>query len=107
MLLLYWEKEAKFVSMKIPVMFMIGDNKGGDVISGQPIYYGKDALRISQTCDASCDQLEEPIAGKCIRIIRKDVLDLVEQKIEKVYLIYTERSLGRESRQVKFKPDIG
>src|SRR5688572_5082348 len=66
--------------MKIPVMFIIGDNQGGDSISGRPIYYGKDARRISRTCDAGCNQLEEPIAGQCNRIIMKDVMDLVELK---------------------------
>ena len=40
-------KESKFVNLRIPLMFIIGDNQGGDAICGRHIHYGKTARRIS------------------------------------------------------------
>src|SRR5687767_12369443 len=70
---------CKVVDMKIPIMFIIGDMQGGDVIAGRPPYYGKGAKRVSRSCDAGFDQLFEiPTAGSCNRLIMKDVMDLVK-----------------------------
>ena len=33
--------KVKTVNLKIPVMYIIGDNQGGDSICGQHIFYGK------------------------------------------------------------------
>lgn len=42
----------KQVNLKIPIMFIIGDNQGGDTICGQIVHYGKTARRICRTCNA-------------------------------------------------------
>ena len=44
--------EFKLVNVKIPVMFIIEDNKGGNAICGHHIHYRKIARRLSPTCNA-------------------------------------------------------
>jgi hypothetical protein len=81
--------ESKIVNLKIPVMFIIGDNQGGDTITGRTIHYGKSARRISRTCDATCEHLANPTVDSCNRIIMNDVKKLViEQKWDKLYDLY-------------------
>ena len=58
-------RKSKIVNLKIPVMFIIGDNQGGDSICGRKVHYGKTARRISRTCDAGPKQLSHPEAGCC------------------------------------------
>ena len=72
--------ETKFVNLKIPVMFIIGDNQGGDAICGRHIHYGKTARRISQTCDAGPSHLSNPVARSCSRLLMKDVINLVQEE---------------------------
>ena len=60
--------KSKMVNMKIPIMFIIGDNQGGDAITGRPIHYGLSAKRISRTCDAGVNELWNPKVGSCKRI---------------------------------------
>ena len=75
--------------MKIPIMFIIGDNMGGDTICGQSIYYGKGALRISQMCNAGPDEIAHPEYGKCQRINMEDVKQLVINKeYKKLFSMY-------------------
>ena len=62
-------KKSKIVNLKIPVMYIIGDNQGGDGICGRHIHYGKTARQISRTCDAGPEQLSNPTAGSCTRLI--------------------------------------
>ena len=33
--------KSKFVNLKIPIMYIIGDNQGGDTIYGRIVNYGK------------------------------------------------------------------
>ena len=68
---------SKMVNMKIPIMFIIGDNQGKDTITGRPIHYGLSAKRISRTCDAGVDELWNPKVGSCKRIIMNNVMHLV------------------------------
>ena len=58
-------------------MFIIGDNQGGDGICGQHIHYGNTARQISQTCNAGPEQLSNPTAGSCTRLVMQDVMQLV------------------------------
>ena len=44
--------KSKVVNLKIPLMFIIGDNQGGDTICGRHIHYGVSARRISRICNA-------------------------------------------------------
>jgi hypothetical protein len=70
---------CKVVNLKRPVMFVIGDMQGGNTIAGRPPYYGKNAKRVSRSCDASFNQLlETPTAGSCNRLIMNDVMELVK-----------------------------
>lgn len=70
-------KKQKYVSLKIPLMFIIGDNQGGDTICGQSIYYGKGALRISRMCNAGPDEIAYPEYGACQRILMEDVKQMI------------------------------
>jgi len=71
--------KIKRVNLKIPIMFIIGDNQGGDSICGRTIHYGLSAKRISQMCDAGPTELQSPKIGTCKRIIMQDVMDNVER----------------------------
>ena len=55
--------KSKVVTLKLPIMFIIGDNQGGDAICGRTIYYGKTARRISRICDAGPEHLSKPKVG--------------------------------------------
>ena len=44
---------TKMVNLKVPLAFIIGDIQGGDAICGRSAYFGKDAKRICQMCDAT------------------------------------------------------
>ena len=46
-ILLKLGRKQNFVDIKIPLMFIIGENQGGDSICGRTIFYGKSARRIS------------------------------------------------------------
>ena len=80
---------SKTVNLKIPVMFIIGDNQGGDTICGRHIHYGKTARRISRLCDAGPSQLSKPKIGSCKRLIMQDVMNLVtNENYEELYNLY-------------------
>ena len=50
--------KSKIVNLKIPVMYIIGDNQGGDSICGRNIHYGLTARQISRMYDAGPDELK-------------------------------------------------
>lgn len=82
-------RKSKIVNLKIPVMFIIGDNQGGDSICGRIVHYGKTARRISRTCDARPKQLSHPEAGCCSQLMMQDVVDHVKnQDEEALYNLY-------------------
>ena len=51
--------KSEIVNLKIPVMYIIGDNLGGDSICGRNIHYGLTDRRISRMCDAGPDELKK------------------------------------------------
>ena len=69
--------KCKVVNLKIPIMYIIGDNQGGNSICGRHIHYGLKAKRISRTCNAGPEQLKMPKLGSCKRIKMQDVMDNV------------------------------
>ena len=80
---------SKVVNLKIPVMFIIGDNQGGDTICGRHIHYGRTARRISRMCDAGPMQLSKPEIGSCRRLIMQDIMNLVTTKnYEELFDLY-------------------
>ena len=82
-------RHLKTVHLKISVMFVIGDNQGGDAICGRHIHYGKSARRISQTCNAGPEHLSKPTTNSCTRLIMTDVANLVKQrKWDELYDLY-------------------
>lgn len=82
-------KKQKIVNLKIPIMFIIGDNQGGDVICGRTVHYGKSARRISRICDAGPEQLSNPEIGSCTRLKMADIMALVNNKnYEQLYNLY-------------------
>lgn len=72
----------KIVNLKIPVMFIIGDNQGGNTICGCIVNYQSLAKRISRICDAGPNQLLKPKIGCCKRLVMQDVMDLVTEQDE-------------------------
>jgi hypothetical protein len=69
--------KAKFVNMKIPLSFIIGDNQGGDSIVGRTIYYGISAKRISRCCDATADNYEDMSPDSCSFLNMDEIKSLV------------------------------
>ena len=57
--------KAKFVILKIPLAFIIGDNQGGDTIAGRTCFYGITAKRISRCCDATADNHDDLSPESC------------------------------------------
>ena len=51
--------KSKFANLKIPVMYIIGDNQGGDSICERNINYGLTARQISRMCDVGPDELKK------------------------------------------------
>jgi hypothetical protein len=43
--------KGKYVNLRIPLAFIIGDNHGGDSIAGRSAFYGRSSCHISRTCD--------------------------------------------------------
>lgn len=83
--------KEKQVNIKIPIMFIIGDNQGGDTICGRKCHYGKTAKRISRTCNAGPEQLSNPRVGSCSRIIMREIMTLVndnkEEELNNLYQV--------------------
>ena len=74
-------KEKK-LNLKIPVMYIIGDNQGGDTICGYIVLYKKAARRISRACNAGPDQLSNSKVGCCTRIHMNNVIKLCLEENE-------------------------
>lgn len=72
----------KVVSLKIPIMFIIGDNQGGDYLCGCICHYRITAKRISRTCDAGPNELFNPKAGTCKHLHMDNVKNLLLKKIK-------------------------
>ena len=87
-------RHLKTVHLKIPVMFVIGDNQGGDAICGCHIHYGKTARRISQTCNAGPEHLSNPTTNSCTRLIMTDVANLVHKENGMSFMIYIKLNIG-------------
>ena len=80
---------SKIVNLKVPVMFIIGDNQGGDTLCGRHIHYGITARRISRMCDAGPSQLSDPQIGSCKRLIMQDIINLlISENYEELYDLY-------------------
>ena len=59
--------KSKAINLKIPVMYIISENQGGDSICGRNIHYGLTARQISRMCDAGPDELKKLRIGACNR----------------------------------------
>ena len=72
--------KTKVFNLKFPIMFIIGDNQGGNTICRRSFHYGINSRRISRTCNAGPDQLSKPEMDTCKRFIKKDMMTLVQDK---------------------------
>jgi len=76
----------KYVNLKVPLAFIIGDSQGGDNICGCSAYYNKDAHRISQMCDVTPCQYGNAAVDCCNLLVMKDIQELVlNQDNERLY----------------------
>ncbi len=69
--------KAKYVNLKIPLAFIIGDNQGGDQIAGRICHYGLHAKRISRTCDATPENYADVSKDSCSFLVMEDIKELV------------------------------
>jgi hypothetical protein len=72
--------KAKYVTMKIPLAFIIGDNQGGDNIAGRTCFYGIQAKRISRCCDATPDSYKDFSVHSCSYLRMQDIMNMVNQE---------------------------
>jgi hypothetical protein len=72
--------KAKYVDMKIPLAFIIGDNQGGDMIAGRTCSYGLKAKRLCRTCDATPENYGDVSVDSCTLLRMEDIMDLVRQE---------------------------
>ena len=72
--------KAKYVNMKIPLAFIIGDNQGGDNIAGRTCHYGITAKRISRCCDATPHNYADVSADSCSFLHMKPIMQMVQEQ---------------------------
>ena len=72
--------KAKSVILRIPLAFIIGDNQGGDSISGRICFYGITAKRISRCCDATAANYEDFSPESCSFLNMEDIMEMVNQQ---------------------------
>ena len=71
---------AKYVNLWIPLSFIIGDNQGGDNISGRTCHYGLTARRISRACDATPDNYSDVSKDSCSFLLMDSIIKLVNDE---------------------------
>ncbi len=71
---------AKYVNLMIPLAFIIGDNQGGDNISGRTCHYGITARRISRSCDATPDNYADVTKDSCSFLHMDSIIQLVNNE---------------------------
>ncbi len=64
----------------IPLAFIIGDNQGGDNISGRTCHYGITARRISRSCDATPDNYADVTKDSCSFLHMDSIIQLVNNE---------------------------
>ena len=62
--LVFGDKE-KYFNLMNPLPFIIGDNQGGDNISGQTCHYGITGKSILWCCDAASDNYSDVSKDSC------------------------------------------
>ena len=81
--------KAKYVILKIPLAYIIGDNQGGDTIAGRICFYGITAKRISRCCDATAENYDDMSPGSCAFLNMEDIMEMVDhqrwQDLEDLY----------------------
>ena len=71
---------AKYVNLMIPLSFIIGDNQGGDNISGRTCHYGITAKRISRCCDATPANYSDVSKDSCSFLHMAHIMQLVDDE---------------------------
>ena len=72
--------KAKYVTLRIPLPFIIGDNQGGDNICGRTCFYGITAKRISRCCDATPENYSDVSKDSCLFLLMEDIIQLVNDE---------------------------
>jgi hypothetical protein len=72
--------KAKYVNLKIPLAFIIGDNQGGDMIAGRTCSYGIKAKRICRTCNATPKNYANVKVDSCHFLRMIDIMNMVRQE---------------------------
>ena len=69
--------EAKYVDLKVPCFFIIGDMQGGDKMASSAVSYSNKMNRLCRKCDIAGWESGNPHA-ECSNIIMEDVIYLVQ-----------------------------
>jgi hypothetical protein len=72
--------KGKDVNMFIPLAFVIGDNQGGDGITGRAAVYNETARRICRSCDATIAQYDTIESDCCHPLNMDDIATMVEMQ---------------------------
>ena len=80
---------AKYVNLMIPLAFIIGDNQGGDNISGRTCHYGITARRISRSCDATPENYVDVSKDSCSFLLMESIIQLVnDEEWDELHTLY-------------------
>jgi hypothetical protein len=81
--------KAKEVNMFIPLAFIVGDNQGGDGITGRAANYNQHARRICRSCDATIAQYDSIESDSCLPLNMETIKALViEQNWEALHKLH-------------------
>ena len=72
--------KGKDVNLLVPLAFIVGDNQGGDGITGRAAAYNETARRICRSCSATIVQYNTIESDSCEPLITSDIIAMVTSK---------------------------
>jgi hypothetical protein len=69
--------KGKDVNMLVPLSFIVGDNQGGDGITGRAAVYNETARRICRSCNATIDHYDTIESDCCVPLNMEDIMAMV------------------------------
>ena len=69
--------KGKDVNLLVPLAFIVGDNQGGDGITGRATVYNETARRICRSCNATIAQYDTIESDSCEPLNTNDIMAMV------------------------------
>ena len=69
--------KGKDVNLLVPLAFIVGDNQGGDGITGRAAVYNETARRICRSCNATIAQYDTITSDSCEPLNMEDIMAMV------------------------------